>query len=76
MTHIAPHLELSSVIEAHCAKSGVALSAFGRAATGDPSLYKDLMDGREPRRATVARVFDYILTGKTYAEIKSEVGQQ
>lgn len=34
------------------------------------------MDGREPRRATVERVFDYILTGKTYAEIKAEVGQQ
>lgn len=76
MTHFAPHIDLASVIEAHCAKSGVARSTFGDEATGDPSLFRDLRAGREPRQATVARVMDYILTGKTYAEIKAERVQE
>lgn len=71
MAHFTPHLDLTSIIEAHCAKSGVSHSAFGMAANGDPSLFNDLRHGREPRRATVTRVMDYILTGVTYADIKA-----
>lgn len=66
-----PHLDLVTLIDAHCAKSSMSQSAFGLAAVGDPSFVRDLKEGREPRRATVRRVVDFMLTGKTYAETKA-----
>jgi len=75
MAHITPHIDLVSMIDAHCAKSGIAQSTFGAAAMGDPSLVSDLRDGREPRRATVSRIMDYIVTGRTWAEVKAGVSK-
>lgn len=72
MQSITPHIDLATMIEAHCAKSGMSPTAFGTAAVGDPSFVSDLKAGREPRRATIRRVVDFILTGKTYAEAKAE----
>lgn len=72
MGHITPHLDLLAMIEAHCAKSGVSPSSFGTLALGDPNFVRNLKEGREPRRATVGRVMDFILTGKTHAEIRSQ----
>ena len=70
MTHITPHLDLLAVIEAHCAKSGVSATSFGTLAVGDPNFVRNLKEGREPRRATVGRVMDFILTGKTHNQAK------
>lgn len=44
--------ELLTQIEAFLAESGMAPSAFGRDAMGDPLFVFQLRDGREPRRAT------------------------
>jgi hypothetical protein len=51
-----PHSELIREIEAFCAENGVTKTRFGRATTGDGSLVPDLYDGRELRRATLAKV--------------------
>ena len=70
MDTITPYPDLLSAIEAHCAKAGIPESTFGTLALGDPNFVKGLKAGREPRRKTVARAFDFILTGKTWAEVK------
>jgi hypothetical protein len=44
--------ELLTQIEAFLAESGIAPSAFGRDAMGDPLFVFQLRAGREPRRAT------------------------
>jgi len=67
-----PHLDLLSLIRAHCAKSGISKSSFGMKAVGDPSFVKQLEEGREPRSRVVSRVMDYIVTGRTQAEVRSE----
>lgn len=67
-----PHLDLLSMIEAHCAKSCMSKSSFGLKAVGDPSFVAQLEEGREPRRRTVARVMEFIITGRTHAEARSE----
>lgn len=72
MMNIAPSIDLLSAIKAHCEKQGLSPSAFGIAATGDPCLIPDLEDGREPRRRTVARIMEFMLTGKTHAEVKAD----
>ncbi|HEY0567703.1 MAG TPA: hypothetical protein VGD13_06165 [Xanthobacteraceae bacterium] len=36
------------------------ITRFGREALADPNFVLDLRDGREPRRATVQRVLDYL----------------
>ena len=71
MNNLAPLPDLLAAIEAHCAKTGMAESTFGHVALNDPNFVRNLKDGREPRRKTVARAFDFILTGKTYAEAKA-----
>lgn len=70
MGHITPHIDLLAMIEAHRAKSGVSETAFGVLAVGDPNFIRNLKDGREPRRKTVQRVVDFILTGQTHHQIR------
>lgn len=72
MGHITPHLDLLAMIEAHRAKSEVSETAFGMLSVGDPNFVRNLKEGREPRRKTVQRVMDFILTGKTYAEARGD----
>lgn len=66
-----PHLDLLSLIRAHCAKSGISKSSFGLKAVGDPSFVRQLEEGREPRSRVVSRVMDYIVTGRTKAEAQN-----
>lgn len=68
----APHLDLLSLIRAHCARSGMSKSSFGMKAVGDPSFVKQLEEGREPRSRVVARVMDYIVSGRTHADVRGE----
>lgn len=65
-----PHVDLLSLIRAHCAKSGMSKSSFGMKAVGDPSFVAQLERGREPRRRIVARVMEYMVTGRTHAEAR------
>ncbi|KQM64689.1 MULTISPECIES: hypothetical protein [unclassified Sphingomonas] len=44
------------LIAQHLAKTGMAETRFCREAVNDPRLIGDLRDGRQPRRATTARV--------------------
>jgi len=76
MNSLAPIPDLLAAIEAHCAKTGMRDSAFGHVALNDPNFVRNLRDGREPRRKTVARAIDFILTGKTYAEAKAMADNQ
>lgn len=46
------------------AKSGMARSAFGRAAVGDPQFFFRLEKGRHPTLKTVESVEDYIRNWK------------
>jgi len=62
----APHLDILAMVETHLASSGMSKSAFGIAAVGDPCLVDDLRAGREPRRRTVARIMEFMLTGEQY----------
>ena len=57
------HPELLKTIEDYCAARGMAKTVFGAASVGDLSLVKNISDGRECRRKTVARVLQYIETG-------------
>ncbi|MGK6321150.1 hypothetical protein [Sphingomonas sp. DT-204] len=41
-------------------QTGMAPTQFGRRAVNDPRLVSDLVNGREPRSATVARIDAYI----------------
>lgn len=52
--------DLLADIEAFCAARGLADSAFGAEAMGDPSFVFDLRNGREPRRKTVQKARDYM----------------
>lgn len=47
-------------IEQFLRASGMSASAFGVAAGGDPGLVHDLRNGRELRRATRARIREFI----------------
>lgn len=67
---MTPLPDLLSAIEAHCAKTGMGESTFGNLALNDPNFVRNLREGREPRRKTVARAFDFILTGRTHDEAK------
>lgn len=71
MEHAKPqHLDLLSLIRAHCARSGMSKSAFGIKAVGDPSFVRQLEQGREPRSRVVARVMEFMVTGRTHAEVR------
>lgn len=69
MNNMSPP-DLLAAIEAHCAKTGIKESTFGTLALGDPNFVRSLKNGREPRRKTVGRAFDFILTGRTWAEVR------
>lgn len=71
MSNNASFPDLLAAIEAHCAKNGIAESTFGALALNDPNFVTDLRSGREPRRKTVNRAFDFILTGRTFAEAQA-----
>lgn len=47
-------------IESYLKANRVPPTRFGREAVGDPCFVFDLRDGREPRRATIARVTTYL----------------
>lgn len=70
MNSMSPFPDLLQAIEAHCAKAGIGESTFGTLALGDPNFVKGLKNGREPRRKTVARAVDFIITGRTWAEVR------
>ena len=67
---ITLHPELLADIEAHCASHGLAKSAFGEAALGDPKLVFDVERGRELRRKTIGRIRHYMETGITHEQLK------
>lgn len=71
MSHIITDPLLDEVT-AFCEQAGVAWSAFGEAAVGDPNFVFDLKAGREPRRRVRDRVADYMATGTTWASLKGE----
>jgi hypothetical protein len=51
---------LLAAIERFLAASGMSASAFGMEAIGDPVLVYEMRKGREPRRATRARIREFI----------------
>lgn len=54
--------DLLNEIEAFRADHGIAESSFGRKAANDTRLIGQLRDGRELRRATVAKVRQFMAT--------------
>lgn len=52
--------DLLDLIDRFLVEQGVAASDFGKRVMGDPCLVSDLRDGREPRRATEARIRAFI----------------
>lgn len=76
MKNASPFPDLIAAIEAHCAKAGIAESTFGAMALNDPNFVRNLREGREPRRKTASRAFDFILTGRTYAEARASQENQ
>lgn len=58
------HLDLHAAISTFCVANGMAKSAFGVAAVGDPNLIRDLERGRELRSRTVRKVQDYIRSSR------------
>jgi len=54
--------DLICEIEAFCRAHKLAESRFGRDAVNDTAFLPDLKLGREPRRATVARVRHFMAT--------------
>jgi len=57
-----PTAALLAKIEAFLRKTGMAPSAFGEQALGDPSLINNLRDGRELRHRTLLRVRSFMAT--------------
>ena len=57
------HSDFLETIADFCAARGMAKTMFGSLSVGDPSFVKNISDGRECRRKTVARVLQYIETG-------------
>lgn len=55
MFQLAPHPILEK-IETVCAQHSIGLTQFGLLAVRDGSLVQNLRDGRDPRRATVAKI--------------------
>lgn len=51
---------LLAEVEEFLVRYGVTATGFGMQALGDPGFVHDLRGGREPRRATVARVRRYM----------------
>lgn len=57
---VPPPDPILAVIEQFLAASEMSATAFGMAAANDPALVHDLRQGRELRRATRARVEEFI----------------
>lgn len=51
---------LVRTIEQHLRKTGLTATRFGREATGDPRLVRDLRNGRQPGPAMAARILAFI----------------
>lgn len=49
-----------SEVERYLDKRGLSPSAFGDKAAGDPNFVFELRNGREPRRATIAKVRSFM----------------
>jgi tRNA-dihydrouridine synthase len=49
-------------VRRYLAQTGMAQTMFGRAAVNDPRLVEDLINGRQPRPRTVARIEAFIAT--------------
>ena len=47
-------------IRRYLARTGMAQTVFGRAAMNDPRFVDDLLNGRQPRPDTVARIDAFI----------------
>lgn len=47
-------------IENFLSRTGMAASAFGKAAVGDPSFVKEIREGRTPSLKTAERVIQFI----------------
>lgn len=53
-------MELTMRIRRYLAQTGMAQTVFGRAAINDPRLIEDLLNGRQPRPDTIARIDAFI----------------
>ena len=49
-------------VRRYLAQTGMAQTVFGRAVLNDPRLVDDLLNGRQPRSRTVARIDAFIAT--------------
>ena len=76
MMNMQPPLDIRSMIEKHLQTSGLAVTKFGELAVGDPNLVRNVREGRELRRATAARVIEFMLTGRTHEDAKREGADQ
>lgn len=61
-SHIQRMDDLLREIEAFCAANHIRESRFGRDAVNDTAFIPQLRSGREPRRATVAKVRHFMAT--------------
>lgn len=52
-------------VEAYLSKRSLTPTAFGDKAAGDPNFVFELRDGREPRRATIAKVRAFMADNRT-----------
>lgn len=60
MSETIEETQIVAEIEAFCEASGMSPTDFGREALGDSGLMTTLKKGRELRRATRAKIRDYI----------------
>lgn len=63
-----PTAALLADIEKFLKKTGMAPSAFGGQAVGDPSLINNLRDGRELRYRTTLKVRDFMANHTTHRQ--------
>ena len=60
------HPKMLKIIEKICQKKNISYSRFGRDSIKDPMLIADIKAGRELRRATIYRIFDYLRSIEEY----------
>ena len=65
MTHAEQFL---TDIEAFLERTGMAASAFGKSAVGDPNFVGDLRDGRKPNLGLVDRIHEFMRANETNSE--------
>lgn len=73
MTQPNPSQNLLAEIEAFLGKSGMSLTAFGEAATGNGALVPGLRRGMQPRFQTVNRIRAYLETGVPGRQAVSDI---